>query len=147
MKTLLLASVFASVLASNPLNVVSSDTSSQADWFRFVAQPGPLGQQLERPLMSATGGAGSMAIRAEGLSTPYPCQKLSGAAERKGKKVTVRVTIHPLEGGCIATLGNFRYEATVNNLTPGKYQVEVIHKYPGTGWSGGTVFKRKVNVR
>ncbi|MEP0755485.1 hypothetical protein NDA03_25210 [Trichocoleus sp. Lan] len=146
MKTLLLASVFASFLASNPLNVSSTNTPSQADWFRFIAQPRTSGQALERPLVSAKGGAGSIVIRTD-LSASDPCQKLSGAAERKGKKVTVRVTIRQPEGGCIATIGNFRYEATLNKLTPGKYQVEVIHDYVNNGWPSGTVFKRKVSVR
>ncbi|MBD1880712.1 hypothetical protein H6F78_05105 [Coleofasciculus sp. FACHB-64] len=147
MKTLLLASVFASFLASNPLNVSSTNTPSQADWFRFIVQPGTPGQVLERPLVSAKGGAGNITVRTD-LSASTPCQKLSGAAERKGKKVTVRVTIRPREtGGCILMVGNFRYEANLNKLTPGKYQVEVIHEYPNSGWLSETVFKRQVSVR
>ncbi|MBD1930511.1 MULTISPECIES: hypothetical protein [Cyanophyceae] len=147
MKTLLLASVFASILASNPLNVSSKNTPSQADWFRFMVQPGTPGQQLKRPLVSARGGTGNITVRTD-LSTSTPCQKLSGAAERKGNKVTMRVTIRPPEtGGCILMVGNFRYEATLNKLTPGKYQVEVIHQYPDRGSLSETVFKSKVSVR
>lgn len=147
MKTLLLASALTSIIGSNLVGVRPTDAATEAVSVRFTVKANSYGPALETPKITLKTGTRSITISTQ-LSAPNPCQQLRGTAERKGKDVTVRVTISSKPGFvCIATIGNFFYEANLDNLTPGKYRVRVIHDYPNTGWRSGTVLQRQVNVR
>lgn len=146
MKALIIATLFASLLACSPSQVSSTTPSPvAADSFNFVVQPGSHGQYVENPSVSAKGSEGNITIQAQ-LSTPDPCHQIEGTAERNGNQVTMHVAIRPSENGCIAILGNFSYEATISDLPPDTYQVEVIHEYPNRDSSSETRFNQTVEV-
>ncbi|MBD2313847.1 hypothetical protein H6G20_19440 [Desertifilum sp. FACHB-1129] len=147
LKTVILATLWVVLAACSPASIPPQENASSAiESFVFEAQPGSQGQYLEQPIVSATGGEGQITINAT-LSTPDPCHQLTGTAEQNGSQLTVRAIATPQsEGACIMTIGNFSYEARITDLSPGRYQLEVIHEYPNAGWEEGTVLSQTVDV-
>lgn len=96
---------------------------------------------------SAQAAAGGAVVQGV-MSTPTPCQRLAGTAERSGGTVTVRVsaTADP-EMMCVQSIGSIPYTATVRGLPAGAYTLRVQHTYPGTGWETATVLETSVTVR
>jgi hypothetical protein len=96
---------------------------------------------------TAEGAAGGAVIHGT-ITTPNPCHKLSGAVERSGETVTVRVsaTVDP-EVMCIASIGAIPYTATVRGLPAGSYTLRVLHVYPGTGWETATALEARFTAR
>lgn len=95
----------------------------------------------------AEGGGGTVVITGV-ATTPTPCHRLAGTAERAGARVTVRIsaTSDP-EMMCIASIGAIPYTATVHGLPAGTYDLRVEHTYPGTGWDTASVMDAQVTVR
>lgn len=96
---------------------------------------------------TAEGAAGGAVVRGI-ITTPNPCHRLSGAVERAGETVTVRVTATAdPDGMCIASIGAIPYTATVRGLPAGSYTLRVLHTYPGTGWDTATALEARVTAR
>lgn len=112
----------------------------------FTVEPAGHGQWLEQPELEVSGGAGRLTVTSR-LSTPDPCQRLTGVMERSDAVVTLRVRINREGQGCVAMIGTFRYTAVIQGLSPGTYGLRVIHEYPGTGWPSGVVLERDVPVQ
>lgn len=82
------------------------------------------------------------------ITTPNPCHRLSGAVERAGETVTVRVTATAdPETMCIASIGAIPYTAHVRGLPAGNYTLRVLHTYPGTGWETATALEARITAR
>ena len=82
------------------------------------------------------------------MSTPTPCHRLSGAVERSGETVTLRVSAAAdPEMMCIQSIGAIPYTATVRGLPAGSWDVRVLHTYPGTGWDTATALQARVTTR
>ena len=96
---------------------------------------------------TAEGAAGGAVVRGV-MTTPNPCHRLSGAADRSGETVTLRVsaTADP-DAMCIASIGAIPYTATIRGLPAGSYALRVVHTYPGTGWETATVLETRVTAR
>lgn len=120
-------------------------------------QPAPGGAQLEfsarqggdvsQPGARAQGGSGRITVEGS-LSAPDPCRKVTGALERSGSELTLRVSV--AAGGaevCAQMIAGFAYTAAVSGLAPGTYTLRVVHTYPGTGWETTTVLNERVAVR
>lgn len=112
----------------------------------FSVESAGHGQYLEQPEVEATGTVRGLTVSSR-LSTPDPCQRITGELGRWGTRVTVRVTIASEGQGCLAVVGTFRYSAVVRGLAPGRYTLHVVHDYPGTGWPSGMVLEQDVTVR
>ncbi|MGH7476558.1 MAG: hypothetical protein ACRELD_09735 [Longimicrobiales bacterium] len=112
----------------------------------FSVEPAGHGQWLEQPEFEVSGDVGQLTVTSR-LSTPDPCQQLTGEASRSGSRVTLRITIVREGEGCYDVIGTFRYTALISGLAPGTYELRVIHDYPGTGWPSGPVLERDVAVR
>lgn len=96
---------------------------------------------------SAEAAAGGATVRGV-MSTPNPCHRLTGAVERAGSTVTVRVsaTADP-DAMCIASIGSIPYTAVLRGLPAGSYTLRVVHTYPGTGWETATALETQITVR
>jgi hypothetical protein len=111
-------------------------------------QPGQAGSATgAESSATATAGSGQIALRGT-MQTPNPCYKLSGALERSGQTLTVRVTgrADP-DAMCIQSIGAVPYTGALRGVAPGTYTVRVIHAYPGTGWDTATALDTQVTVR
>lgn len=96
---------------------------------------------------TAEAAAGGATVRGV-MSTPNPCHRLSGAVERAGSTVTLRVsaTADP-DVMCIASIGSIPYTAAIRGLPAGSYTLRVVHTYPGTGWETATALETQLTVR
>lgn len=103
------------------------------------------GQWLEEPEVEAEGGPGVVVVRAT-LSTPDPCQRLEAEGDRTAEGLVLRVRVIRVGEACVGMIGTFEYTATFPGLSPGSYEVVVIHEYPDTGWPSGEVFRAVVTV-
>jgi hypothetical protein len=96
---------------------------------------------------TAEGAAGGAVVRGV-ARTPTPCHRLTGAVERAGGTVTLRVSAAAdPDAMCIQSIGAIPYTATVRGLPAGAYALRVEHTYPGTGWPAETVLEARVTAR
>ncbi|HEX6040171.1 hypothetical protein [Longimicrobium sp.] len=96
---------------------------------------------------TAEGAAGGAVVRGV-ARTPTPCHRLTGAVERAGEAVTLRVSAAAdPDAMCIQSIGAIPYTATVRGLPAGAYALRVVHTYPGTGWDTETVLETRVTAR
>lgn len=108
---------------SGPLEVAPENLTFNAEQVRP-------GSQLPIPETTAEGESG--AIRFQGaLDTPVPCYEIGGAAVAEGRRIALEVTATPLDGVCIQVLATFGYEATLMDVPPGTYPVEIVHVREG----------------
>jgi hypothetical protein len=112
----------------------------------FSWEPDRHGTYREEPVVAVSGGDGTVRIDAE-LSAPSPCQALSGELGTEGGVLEVRVRISTVGEACVASIGYFRYAATIQGLSAGSYPLRVVHLYPGTGWPSGAVLTTEIEVR
>jgi hypothetical protein len=68
------------------------------------------------------------------FNTPDPCFRINARVEHSGSTVTLRLTADRTRTGCENILGAFRYAGAIRGLSPGTYQVKIVHEFPGTGW-------------
>lgn len=96
---------------------------------------------------SAEGAAGGAVVRGV-ISTPNPCHRLSGAAQRSGTVVTLTLSATvDADVMCIASIGAIPYTATLRGLPAGRHTLRVVYTYPGTGWPTSTALETEVAVR
>ncbi|MBV9774481.1 MAG: hypothetical protein JO040_11055 [Gemmatimonadetes bacterium] len=113
----------------------------------FSYRPLSQGQMVEARA-TAEGGTGRIAVHGQ-MGTPNPCQTLTATRTRSGTTVVLRVVSRPKpDVMCVATLGGYVYDATLNGLRPGTYRLRVTHQLPQTGNPAErTVLDRTVRVR
>ncbi len=69
------------------------------------------------------------------MNTPNPCHELRGKIETRGSEITLSITARPTGSqACVTVIGSFRYQAAIQGLRAGTWQLVVRHEYPGTGW-------------
>lgn len=113
----------------------------------FSARSLEHGEWVETPVLEVEERRGGFAVDAR-LSAPDPCRTISAELQGTGSEVVIEVEIRPTSGGgCLQIIGTFAYEAVVDGLAPGAYHLQVIHRYPSTGWPTATVLDRQVQVR
>lgn len=112
----------------------------------FSARQLPQGEQVSQPSASATGGEGTVRVTGR-LSAPDPCRNVTGALERSGDALTLRVSVAPGADMCAQVIAAFEYTGVVSGLSPGAYTLRVVHTYPQTGWDTETVLEESVRVR
>lgn len=96
---------------------------------------------------TAEGGSGVVTVRGT-ATTPTPCHRLSGAVERSGGQVTLRVSAAAdPDAMCVQSIGAIGYTATIRGLPAGTYDLRVEHTYPGTGWDTAAALQTRVTVR
>lgn len=96
---------------------------------------------------TAEGAAGGATVRGV-MSTPNPCYRLTGAVERAGSTVTLRVSgAADPDAMCIQSIGSIPYTATIRGLPAGSYTLRVVHTYPGTGWETATALETQITAR
>ena len=110
---------------------------------RFTPHP-PAGGSAES--ITAEAAQGQIDIRAT-LAGPDPCRTLLGDLEQTGRQLTLRVSIRSNADVCVAMIGRFAYDASIVGLAPGRYDLQVVHAYPSTGWPTSTVLSESVDVR
>jgi hypothetical protein len=110
--------------------------------------PGQAGSSTgQEQSATAEGAAGGAVVRGV-ARTPTPCHRLTGAVERAGETVTLRVSAAAdPDAMCIQSIGAIPYTATVRGLPAGAYALRVVHTYPGTGWETETVLETRVTAR
>jgi len=64
--------------------------------------------------------------------TPDPCYTFAGYGSQSLNRVTFKLIARRRGEGCIQPLGEFAYQAATS-LSPGHYQVEVVHEIVGLG--------------
>jgi hypothetical protein len=90
--------------------------------------------------------AGGATVRGT-MTTPTPCHRLSGAVERTGGAVVLRVSAAAdPDAMCIQSIGAVPYTAVIRGLPAGTHEIRVVHTYPGTGWETATVLETRVTV-
>ena len=88
-----------------------------------------------------------MTIRAT-LPGPDPCRTLEGELGHTGPQLVLRVFIRPSGAeSCVQVVGRFAYDAQIENLSRGTYDLQVVHIYPSTGWPTRTVLNQTMDVR
>ena len=96
---------------------------------------------------TAEGAAGGATVRGT-MTTPTPCHRLTGAVERAGGTVVLRVSAAADPNAmCIQSIGSIPYTAEIRGLPAGTHPLRVVHLYPGTGWETATVLETRVTVR
>jgi hypothetical protein len=110
---------------------------------RFTPHPpdGGVGESV-----TAEAAQGQIDIRAT-LAGPDPCRTLLGDLEQDGRQLTLRVSIRSNADVCVAMIGRFAYDASIVGLVPGRYDLQVVHAYPSTGWPTATVLNETLDVR
>ena len=118
-------------------------TSPDGATLRFTARtPEP-----NAPISTtAVAGTGQITVRAT-LGGPDPCRVLDGDLDEVGKQLTLRVSVRPVSGVCTAVVGRFAYDASIEDLTPGSYTLQVVHAYPSTGIPTETVLSQTLAVK
>jgi hypothetical protein len=64
------------------------------------------------------------------LTTPDPCFDLSAAFVDSNRELRVMVNAAKKPGLCATVIETFAYRATIVNLLPGDYSLEVVHVRP-----------------
>lgn len=96
---------------------------------------------------TAEGAPGGAVVRGV-VRTPTPCHRLTGAVERAGGTVTLRISAAAdPDAMCIQSIGAIPYTATIRGLPAGAHALRVEHTYPGTGWPAETVLETRVTAR
>ncbi len=99
---------------------------------------------LDRDTLSLSGADTARVIPVPGgllvigrITTPTPCYDLeAGTAQEPPGALTLFIIARGKDvDACIQVLHAFPYWLEVRELDPGEYDVEVIHKYPNTGWA------------
>ena len=120
-----------------------SPTAPGTGALRFTPHP-PAGGGGES--ITAEAAQGQIDIRAT-LAGPDPCRTLLGDLEQAGRQLILRVSIRSNADVCVAMIGRFAYDASIVGLAPGRYDLQVVHAYPSTGWPTTTVLSETVDVR
>lgn len=83
--------------------------------------------------------AGEMVLRG-GISTPTPCYAIRAELGERADTLalTLLATSQPVV--CIQVLAAFGYRARIYGLASGRYTIEVVSTYPGTGWPPRTQY-------
>ena len=77
--------------------------------------------------------AGQAVLRG-GVSTPTPCYAIRAELSEQADTLRLTLAANAQPVVCIQVLAAFAYRARIHGLTPGRYTVEVVATYPGTGW-------------
>lgn len=73
------------------------------------------------------------------LATPTPCYAINAGVTLRDRTLSLSLTATAQPGMiCIQTLGAFAYRARIHGLSTGRYTLEVVATYPGTGWETRT---------
>lgn len=131
---------FVSVIACGGQTPTAPDPAS----LRFtprVAEPASIESA------TAEAGQGQITVRAT-LLGPDPCRTLEAEIDKRDREVALRVFIRPSGAPvCIQIVGNFSYDAVIEGLPRGRYNLQVVHTYPSTGWPTRAVLSQTVDVR
>ncbi|HYJ79051.1 MAG TPA: hypothetical protein VEW03_05595 [Longimicrobiaceae bacterium] len=65
------------------------------------------------------------------IRLPDPCRTLSGDVRETGAKLTLQVVAEPDGRRCRRAEAYLAYVARVDDLAPGRYDLRVVHAYPG----------------
>lgn len=117
-----------------------TDPDEQLDSFVYTAESH--GQTLT-PGVDAEGFRGQIQLIGY-LNTPTPCHELKGRIETRGSQVTLHVTARSTGSPeCLTILGAFRYQAGIQGLRAGTWELRVLHEFPDANWQTQEL---KVNV-
>lgn len=109
--------------------------------------PGESGApQLEFTVVGALEAGKDAAVRADsvssgqvvlrgGISTPTPCYAIGAEVAQRESTLTLTLVATAQPVFCIQVLAAFEYRARIYGLSAGRYTVEVVATYPGTGWT------------
>ncbi|MBI2401140.1 MAG: hypothetical protein HYV20_00025 [Gemmatimonadetes bacterium] len=78
--------------------------------------------------------SGQVVLRG-GIGTPTPCYTIRAELAQRESTLTLTLvaTVQPVV--CITVLAAFEYRARIYGVSAGRYTVEVVATYPGTGWT------------
>ena len=108
----------------------AAETSQPEMEFEVVGTPGE-----PRAGLVSVDSVGPGAVVLTGvLETPTPCYGLAATAGLQERTLKVTITATGQPGFCIQVLGAFAYRARIHGLSGGRYTLEVVATYPGTGW-------------
>jgi hypothetical protein len=111
----------------------------------FVYTADNHGVTLE-PEVEAVGFRGEIQLLGR-LNTPNPCYRLRGDLESRGSRLTLHVSARSTGSpACLAILGAFRYQAGIQRLRTGTYELRVLHEFPDATWQTQEL-KVSVDVR
>lgn len=69
------------------------------------------------------------------IATPTPCYGIAAELAARERTLTVTLTATAQPGICITVLAAFAYQARIYGLSAGRYTIDVVYTYPGTGWN------------
>lgn len=98
--------------------------------FEVVGAPG---EPAARPVSVDSVAPGAVVLTGA-LETPTPCYGLAAAVGLQERTLKMTITATGQPGFCIQMLGAFEYRARIHGLGAGRYTLEVVVTYPGTGW-------------
>jgi hypothetical protein len=77
---------------------------------------------------------------------PDACRRLVGEVARAGDRLSLRISALPGEGACPAAESYLAYTAVIEGVTPGQYNLRVIHGYPRERRRSELVLEHPVRV-
>jgi len=95
----------------------------------------------------AEGGRGRVLIKGQ-MATPSACDRLVGAAERRGSEIALFVLARPNDYPCPPDApGASTYKVTVGSIPAGTYTVRVFHTYRDDVWQPRMALDTTVTVQ
>lgn len=92
-------------------------------------------EEAESPPVAIDSVSPGEVVLTGGLGTPTPCYAIGAevALRERTLVLTLNATAQPIV--CIQMLAAFEYRARIHGLSKGRYTLEVVTTYPGTGWA------------
>lgn len=91
-------------------------------------------QELKDPPVSIDSVSPGEVVLTGGLGTPTPCYAIGAEVALRERTLTLTLAATAQPGICIQVLAAFAYRARIHGLSAGRYALEVVATYPGTGW-------------
>lgn len=69
------------------------------------------------------------------VGTPTPCHGVSADVGLRDGTLTLTLVATAQPGAiCVQVIGTLGYQARISGLSAGRYTLEVVARYPGSGW-------------